>query len=133
MLKRLVNLIALLLVPAVLVAGSVQGAYALFECSMTNTLQAHCCCGAKASPSEEPCPAQVERADCCSERWVEGKAPAPGHESRPATPPVFAQSYERVLVRELYAAVDAPRSFAVREAPRAIGPPLIYLYRVLRL
>ena len=133
MLQRALNLLALVLLPVLLLAGGPNGAYALFECSMTNTLQAHCCCGAKASPSEEPCPAQVERADCCSERWVEGKAPAPGHESRPATPAVIAQSYERVLVRELYAAVHAPRSFAVREAPRAIGPPLIYLYRVLRL
>jgi hypothetical protein len=132
-LKRLVNLMVSLLVPALLVAGAADGAYALFECSMTNTLQTHCCCAAKAASEDEPCGPQVKRADCCSERWFSAKAPVPGHQSQPATPLVLAQSYERVLVRELYRAQSAPLSFAVREAPRAIGPPLIYLYRVLRL
>jgi hypothetical protein len=131
-LKRVLNMLALLLVPALLVAGGPNGAYALFECSMTRTLQTHCCCAGKAGESR-PAPAKLEQGDCCSERWVDAKAPAPAHESSPATPVVLAQSHERVLVRDLYAVQPAPHSFAVREAPRAIGPPLIYLYRVLRL
>jgi hypothetical protein len=132
-LKQLARFVCLMLVPALLVSGAAQGAYALFECSMTQAVQAHCCCKAQAQKSEAPCPAQVEQADCCSERWVEAQAPVQGHDSRPAAPPVFAQRFERVLVRDLYAVALAPHSFALREAPRAIGPPLILLYRVLRL
>jgi hypothetical protein len=122
-----------MLVPALLVSGAAEGAYALFECSMTQTVSAHCCCKGQASAREASCPAQVKQADCCSEHWVEVKAPQQGHDSRPLAPPVFAPSFERVRVRDLYTVSLAPHSFALREAPRAIGPPLILLYRVLRL
>ena len=132
MLQRALNLLALVLLPVLLLAGGPNGAYALFECSMTRTLQTHCCCAGKADQSA-PAHAQVEQGSCCSERWVDAKAPAPGHESSSATPTVLAQGYELVLIRDLYAVAPEAPSFAVREAPRAIGPPLIYLYRVLRL
>ena len=133
MFARVLNLLALLLVPALLVVSGPSGAHALFECSMTRTVQTHCCCAGKAEGESNEAPAQLKQGDCCSECWVDAKAPAPGHESSPATPSVLAQAYERVRVRDLYAVPARVHSFALREAPRAIGPPLIYLYRVLRL
>ncbi len=49
MLKQFVRLVTLLLVPTLLVAGAADGAYALFDCSMTKTLQVHCCCARQAA------------------------------------------------------------------------------------
>jgi hypothetical protein len=122
-------LLALLLVPALLVAGASDRAYALFECSMTGQTQTHCCCPAEESP---PCEAQLERADCCSERAVHVEATR-GDLAASALPAVAASWFVRLGVSDLYAVMESGDPFVPREAPRAIGPPLIVLYRVLRL
>jgi hypothetical protein len=123
------TLVGLLLVPALLVVGASGRVYALFECSMTGQTQPHCCCAAEQS---EPCGDQIERADCCSERSVHVEATR-GDLAAPVMPAVASAWSVRIPVRDLVFVVQSAGTFAPREAPRAIGPPLIVLYRVLRL
>jgi hypothetical protein len=123
------TLVGLLLIPALLVLGASGRVYALFECSMTGQTQAHCCCPAQESP---PCGDQLERADCCSERAVHVEATR-ADLGAPALPAIASSWFTWLAVRDLYAVVQSGDTFALREAPRAIGPPLIVLYRVLRL
>jgi hypothetical protein len=118
------------LVPALLVASSTDSAYALFECSMSGQTGAHCCCPAQ--DAEAPCEDQLERASCCSERAVHVRASRADLGASPM-PAVAAGWFVRLAVRDLYAVEQAGDTFSPREAPRALGPPLIVLYRVLRL
>jgi hypothetical protein len=121
--------VGLLLVPALLVAGASGRVYALFECSMTGQTQAHCCC---APLESQPCGDQIERADCCSERAVHLEATR-GDLGAPLLPAIVSSWFVRLALCDLYAVVPSGDTFALHEAPRAIGPPLIVLYRVLRL
>lgn len=133
MLARLRKLVGILLVPALMIAGASGGVYALFECSMMGTVkQSQCCCAGLASAAQDEAPHRVERASCCTERTVTVEATQAdfGPSFALAAPP---QAFVRLAIRDLYAPVLAYAGFALREAPRAIGPPLILLYRVLRL
>ena len=120
------------MLPALLVAGSVDTAYALFSCVSMGQVGTKCCCpAARASEQASPCD-ELERASCCDDQRVEVQA-TPSQLSSPITPAVLSASFTRLSIRDLYAPVLVRESFAPRSAPRAAGPPLIILHRVLRL
>jgi hypothetical protein len=119
---RRAQLWLLFLLAPVLAAGTPEGVYSWFYCAQMGTQQSACCCAA-AQKNQAPCD-RIEQGSCCDQRTLA----VPGtdqdttrHELVPSAPILIS----RVRLADLFVPRPSQGSFVVREAPRAIGPPLI--------